>query len=93
MSLATVSPTDPKFRTAISNCVAALRRMARNELDSSLQRRMQELGERKEFLDKSEHDELTALVEFTQQRTIEKLDAELALKHLQEVCPELVDST
>jgi hypothetical protein len=40
------------------------------------------LGERKEWLSKAEHDELMALVAFTQQRTLEKLEAEAALQDL-----------
>jgi hypothetical protein len=48
---------------------------------------MRELGERKEFLGKDEHDELLALVTFTQRRSIEKLEAEVALKRLKELLP------
>jgi hypothetical protein len=51
---------------------------------------MQELAEREEFLDSAEHDELMALVDFSQRRSIEKLEAQLALKRLGEVLPELV---
>jgi hypothetical protein len=48
-------------------------------------------GERKEFLTPAEHAELMAWVTFTQQRTIEKLQAELALQRLLEAFPELKD--
>jgi len=51
---------------------------------------MQDLSERKEFLGAAEYKELLALVEFTQHRTIEKLEAEVALKRLGEVLPDLV---
>jgi hypothetical protein len=90
--VATVSTADPDFKSAMDLCVEALRRVAEFELDPLMSRRMQELGERKEFLNEPEHAELMALIAFTQERTIEKLNAELALKRLQEACPELVES-
>jgi hypothetical protein len=64
--------------------------MAEYELDEAVNRRMQQLGERKEFLNENEHAELMALVDFTERRTREKLDAQLALNRLGEILPELV---
>ena len=49
-------------------------------LPAALDRRMQELGERKDYLDAVEHEELLALATFTNERTLEKLQAELALR-------------
>jgi hypothetical protein len=46
------------------------------------------LGERKEFLTPAEHAELMALASFAQRRTIEKLEAELALRQLDAILPE-----
>jgi hypothetical protein len=57
------------------------------ELDPSLHRRLRELGERKEFLSPAEHEELLALVDFAQQRTVEKLEAKAALGHLRTALP------
>jgi hypothetical protein len=54
----------------------------------ALDQRLRDLGERKEFLSPEEHAELLALVAFTQQRTLEKLEAELALRRLQAVVPD-----
>ena len=51
---------------------------------------MRELGERKEYLGAAEHEELLALVTFTQERTLEKLHAELALHELQTLLPDEV---
>jgi hypothetical protein len=48
---------------------------------------MLELGENKEFLGKEEHDELMALVAFSERRSIEKLEALVALKQLGKVVP------
>jgi len=50
------------------------------------------LGERKEFLSSPEHEELMALVSFTQQRSIEKLEAELALQSIEAACPQLAST-
>ena len=51
-------------------------------LEPSPHRRMRELGERKEFLSRAEHEELLALVNFAHKRTIEKLEAQAALDRL-----------
>jgi hypothetical protein len=90
--VATISAEDPKLSRAIQACVQTLRRLATYELPPSLDRRLQELGEEKEFLGPAAHEELLSLVAFSQQRTLEKLDAQLALQRLQEVFPELVDA-
>ena len=71
--MTTVSTADPQFQSAIQACAVALHRMADYELDPPLQRRIHELGERKEFLTAAEHEELLALVDFVHKRTIEKL--------------------
>jgi hypothetical protein len=71
--------------------VAALRRVAAYELAPGIARHLQGLSERKEFLDPAEHDELVALVSFSQQRTIEKLEAQAALNRLRELFPDVVD--
>ena len=58
-----------------------------------MQRRLDDLGARKEFLDTAEHDELLALVDFTQHRTIEALEARLALSRLRDAFPDTVVTT
>lgn len=83
--------SDPNFADALGLCVDSLRRMAEYELDETVNRRMQYLGERKEFLNEEEHAELLSLVAFSERRTREKLDAQLALKRLGELVPELVE--
>ena len=88
--LADVVRSEPRFEDALELCVGALWRMAEYELDDAVNRRMQQLGERKEFLNENEHAELMALVDFTERRTREKLDAQLALNRLGEILPELV---
>jgi hypothetical protein len=61
--------------------------MAAYTLAPALDARLRDLGERKEFLSPAEYAELQALVSFTQQRTQEKLEAELALRQLDAVAP------
>jgi len=71
--MTTVSTADPQFQSAIQACAVALHRVADYELDPPLQKRLHDLGERKEFLTPAEHEELLALVNFVHKRTIEKL--------------------
>jgi hypothetical protein len=91
MSRKPVLPAEVKkvIRSALAPSVSALRRLARYKLEPPLDRRMHALGERKEFLGKEEHDELMALVNFAQRRSIEKLEAQVALKRLNELLPDV----
>lgn len=88
--MTTVSIVDPQFQSAIQACAVALHRLADYELDPPLQRRLHELGERKELLTIAEHEELLALVDFVHKRTIEKLEAQVALSRLRTVIPGVV---
>lgn len=85
--MTTVSTEDPQFQSAIQACAVALRRLAAYELTPSLHSRMHALGERKEFLSAAEHEELLALVDFAHQRTLEKLEAFVALDRLRIALP------
>jgi hypothetical protein len=89
-TLATLSTTEPQFQEVLETCVLALRRMAEYELEEPIQRRLLDLSEKKEFLDEEEHDELMALVDFWQKRTNERLEAQVALKRLGELLPDMV---
>jgi prephenate dehydrogenase len=80
-------------RDALETCVGALNRLVTYKLKPSLQRRLDDLGARKEFLDTAEHDELLALVDFTQHRTIEALEAQLALSRLRNAFPNMVTTS
>lgn len=84
--------TEPELRSAVSSSVAAHRRVAAYTLPSALDVRMLDLGERKESLTVAERDELLALVAFAQARSVEKFDAELAVRKLTAVCPDLADA-
>jgi hypothetical protein len=91
--MTTVSTEDPQFLSAIQACTVALRRLADYELDPSLYSRLHALGERKEFLSQAEHEELLALVAFAHHRTIEKLEARVALDRLRTALPGVLSDT
>jgi hypothetical protein len=93
MVMTTVSTEDPQFQSTIEACVVALKRMADHELNATLSQRTHELGERKEYLGPEEHEELLALVDFTQKRTVEKLEARAALSRLRAALPDLLSES
>jgi hypothetical protein len=82
---------DPARDEAIHSSATALRRVSGYALPPELDRRILELGERKESLTSDERDELLAWVRFTQQRSIDKFEAQLALRRLTTVFPEIAD--
>lgn len=85
MAVATLAGSH--VQAALRHGVRALERVSTYVLPAALDRRMQQLGENKEYLGAAEHDELLALVTFTQERTLEKLHAEIALRELQTLLP------
>lgn len=82
----------PQLRSALEGSVSALRRLAESQLPPGVERRMHELGERKELLSESERDEYSDLVDFWRHRTLEKAEAAVALQRLCEAAPDLVSS-
>jgi hypothetical protein len=86
-----VTLTDPARNDALRSSAQALRRMAGYSLPPDLDRRVLDLGERKDALTPEERAELLAWVEFTQDRSIEVAEARLALQRLTAVFPELAD--
>jgi hypothetical protein len=74
----------------LQDCAGTLRRVASYRLPAAMDRRLLWLSENKESLTESEREELLALVDFSEERTIEKLQAKVNLKRLAEVWPELV---
>lgn len=75
----------------LRNCIDALRPVADYELEPAIDRRLSDLGERKEFLTPDEHAELLDLVAFARHRSVEKLKAQLALQQLGGIAPGLSD--
>jgi hypothetical protein len=90
--MVTLATTEPQLRSALNATETALRRLADYELDPAMAQRLDELSERKEFLDGAEHAHLLALVDFARRRTIEKLEARLALEQLHAIVPEMVSA-
>ena len=80
---------EPARQHALAASASALRRWANYVLPPDLDRRILDLGERKESLSSAERSELLAWVDFTQKLSLEKLNAELALKRLTAVFPEI----
>lgn len=89
-----MSPTasiEPALKKALGSSRATLRRLAAYSLPTALDRRILELGERQETLTSDERSELLAWVDFTQARSAEKLEAELALRRLDAIDPDLAE--
>jgi hypothetical protein len=80
---------EPARQDALAASISAMKRWANYVLPPDLDRRILDLGERKESLSKEERDELLAWVDFTQKLTLERLSAEVALKRLRAVFPEI----
>lgn len=78
-------------RRDLAPAIELLKKLAGYELETGVDRLMLELGENKESLTPAQHRVLADLVEFTQQRTIEKFEARVALQRLKHFVPELVD--
>ena len=91
--MAAISSANPRVHSALEACVGTLSKIAGYRLEASLQRRLDDLGGRKEFLGPAEHEELLALVEFSQHRTVESLEARLALSRLRDAFPDATIST
>jgi hypothetical protein len=84
----TQGPAGPVLR----DCIATLRQVARYHLPTAIDRRLLYLSENKERLSQDEREELAALVEFAEDRTIEKVTAQATLKRLAELFPQLVNA-
>lgn len=84
-----VATTDPDRSDALHSSARAIRRLAGYTLPPELDRRILDLGERKEVLTPDERAELFAWVAFAQQRSIDVAEAQLALRRLTAAFPHL----
>jgi hypothetical protein len=84
--------SDPALEEVLAGCVAALRRVAKSRLPAALDRRLLWLSENKERLSEAEREELLAAVEFAEDRTVEKVQAQAVLQRLARLYPHLVDT-
>ena len=84
--------TRPSQEATLRECVHALRRAASYRLPPALDKRLLWLSENKESLSAPERGELLEMVEFAEQRTLDKARAQALLKRLGEVFPQLQSS-
>jgi len=73
----------------LQECAEALRRLASYRLPPALDQRLLWLSENKEALTDAERDELMAMAELTEQRTLDKTEAQALLKRMTEFFPYL----
>lgn len=73
----------------LRDCAATLQKVASYKLPQPMDRRLIWLSENKECLSSVEQEELLALLDFSEERTIEKLQAKVVLQRLAESCPQL----
>lgn len=81
---------DPRADAVLRDCVATLQQVAACRLPPAIDRRLLSQSENKESLTNEERDELLALVEFAEERTLEKVKAHATLRRLGELSPRLV---
>jgi hypothetical protein len=84
-----VTPDPGTVESVIENCAATLRRVAEYRLPPALDDRLLWLSENKESLTQAERQELLALVEFADEKTAEKLQAQAALRRIDQVFPKV----
>jgi hypothetical protein len=89
--MSAAATVDPARNDALCSSAGALRRVADYALPPELDRRLLELGERKDTLTADERADLFAWVAFTQQRSIDTAEARRAFRSLTSVFPELAE--
>ena len=81
---------DESQESVLRACVATLQQVASYRLPPAVDRRLLWLSENQEQLTAAEREELQAVIELAEGRTVEKLQARAALKRLAETWPHLV---
>ena len=79
----------PTIDSVLNECAAALQQVAAHRQPPALDRRLLWFSENKESLTQQEREELLALVDLAEERTVEKLRARVVLKQLAELLPHL----
>ena len=88
----TTTKNNGQLELLLQDCAAALQNIARYKLPIAVDRRLLWLSENKETLTEAEKEELLALVDFSEDRTVEKLQAKVLLERLTEAWPRLFES-
>src|SRR5688572_25047216 len=88
----TTTSTNGSVDLLIQDCATTLQKVVAYKLPSALDRRLLWLSENKESLTETEREELLALVDLSEDRTVEKLQAKVILRRLAEAWPQLFGS-
>lgn len=86
------NPANEFPESVLRECVDALQQVANYRLSPAMNRRLLWLSENKDKLDVAEREELLTLIEFAEDRTLEKLRARAVLNRMGEVWPQLLAS-
>ena len=84
--------TSMSVESLIQDCAATLERVASYRLPAAMDRRLLLLSESQEGLTEAEREEMLALIDFSEDRTVEKLQAKVILNRLEEAWPGLIGS-
>ena len=85
----TVTRNNGTLDSLIQECAVTLQRVAAYRMPAAMDRRLLWLSENKDSLTQPEREELLALVDFSEDRTVEKLQAKVLLQRLAEAWPQL----
>ena len=85
----TASPDNSTRRKALRACAKALRVAANYRLPTPLQRKLRKTLDDPERTSPAEHQQLLILVEVAQERSLQKVKAQVALQQLLQAFPEL----
>ena len=88
----TATKNDVSIDSVIQDCAATLQKVARYKMPAAMDSRLLWLSENKASLTEVEREEFLALIEFSEDRTVEKLQAKILLNRLTEAWPELFGS-
>lgn len=88
-AMADTAPSTSTRRKALRACAEALRLASDYRLPTALQRKLRKALDEKEQVSPSQHRELLVLVEAAQERSLQKVKAQIALQQLLQAFPEL----
>ena len=92
MASSVASIISPQEEPVLRNCVETLSRVASYRLPHALDERLLWLSENKELLDVAQREELLALVELADNRSLDKVQAQAVLQQLAKLYPTLVSN-
>ncbi|MBI2808086.1 MAG: hypothetical protein HYX68_24135 [Planctomycetes bacterium] len=93
MTQGIAAPDPAVVDSLMQDCAATLQKVEGYTLPAAMDRRLLWLSENKESLTQTEREELHALVDFAEDRTVEKLQARVLLQRLAAARTQLFGST